>query len=48
MASRSTMERHSTKGVDRVIIPAFLYLADTVATLAAFGDTVIAPSNATA
>ncbi len=32
------------KGVDRVVVPSFVYLRDTVDALAAFGEKVIAPS----
>lgn len=33
------------KGVDRVIIPSYMFLSDTTAALAAFGESVIAPAN---
>ena len=38
------VEELAAKGVDRVVVPAFLYLNDTTDALAAFGDKVIAPT----
>jgi probable F420-dependent oxidoreductase len=35
----------AAKGVNRVIIPSYMFLSDTTAALAAFGERVIAPSN---
>ena len=38
------VEELAAKGVDRCVVPAFLYLNDTTDALAAFGDKVIAPT----
>ena len=40
-----TVGRLADSGVDRVIIPAFFFYADPEATLAAFGEQVIAPTS---
>ena len=40
------VEELAAKGVDRCVVPAFLYLRDTADALAAFGDKVIAPTAA--
>lgn len=40
-----TVEELRAKGVDRVVVPSFLYLRDTADALAAFGEKVIAPST---
>jgi len=40
----AAVEELAAKGVDRVVVPAFLYLSDTANALAAFGEKVIAPT----
>jgi len=42
----AAVEEMAAAGVDRLIVPSFLYLEDTAAALAAFGDTVIAKTGA--
>lgn len=39
------VEELRAQGVDRVVVPSFLYLKNTAEALAAFGETVIAPST---
>lgn len=43
----AAVEELRAKGVDRVAVPAFLYLRDTADALAGFGESVIAPTAAT-